>query len=166
MTMQNRAVEILTALGLSPASSAASGRYQRSEEFQLGTRYWTTVLERKGLDKFGVQFRGRGAQAAARLDAAFAQRNFVKQSTDPAQVTYCKELPWLPNGAIDLAAVRAVRKEVEAILAGDNGPSTAASSSGPPATGAAFLEFMRNSPLHGVEFDLPSREGKWRDVEL
>ncbi len=162
--MQNRAIEILTAIGLKPGSSAASGRYQRSEEFQPGTRYWATALERKGLDKFGVQFRGRGAQAAVRLNDAFAQRKFVRQSTDPAQITYCKEIPWLPNGAIDLAGVRAIRKEVEAILSGDDGTSGAPPSPSPAlAGGMSFLEFMRSSPLYGVELELPARGGGPRE---
>lgn len=170
---QERAQRVLGVVGAKPATKAASGRYQRSLPFRPGIRYWATTLERSHADKFGVQFLGEGIAIAQRLERAFIRRGFVKQSTQPSQITYCRKIKWLPDDGIDVEAVRAALAEVDAVLnEADPAPSrkrnAVAEEAGTPTgrSGLSFLEFMRASPLYGVELDLPKREGGWRDDPL
>lgn len=160
---QDRAQQILASVGAKPATKAAGGRYQRSLPFRPGIRYWSTTLERSRADKFGVQFLGEGIATAHRLERAFVRRGFVKQSTQPTQITWCRTIEWLPDGGIDAEAVRAARAEVDAVLDEHELPTAPAQPPGiaesAPSKVVSFLEFMRNSPLYGVELDLPVRGG-------
>lgn len=163
---QHRAQQLLKIAGVEPATRAASGRYQRSLPFKQGIRYWATTLERSRADKFGVQFLGEGISTALRLERAFVRRGFVKQSTQPTQITYCRKIEWLADDAIDADAVRITQAEVDAVLAGDEMPLGAEGAPGGSGGPSSFRAFMLASPL--ADADLPDavRDPRWRESTL
>lgn len=167
---QVRAQQILKVIGAEPATKAASGRYQRSLPFRAGIRYWTTSLERSRADKFGVQFLGEGVATAHRLERAFVRRGFVKQSTQPSQITFCRKIEWLADGEIDEEAVRVARAEVDAILAGGDGAPAAPAAPAPLPQGhrpsANFRAFMLASPLASADLPEAVRDPRWRESPL
>ncbi len=156
---QVRAQRLLAVVGAVPATRAASGRYQRSIPFAPGSRWWATTLETTRVDKFGVQFLGPGIETARAHEREFVRRGFVKQSTQPTQVTFCRKIPRLPDDGIDEAAIRAAKSEIQAILA--RAPDGA-----PKRTGADLIAFLRESPLAEVELPDVPRDGEWRRIDI
>lgn len=146
--------------GARPATGAASGRYQRSLPFRAGVRYWATTLEKSRTDKFGVQFLGEGIALAHKVESDLLRHRFIKQSTQPTQITYCRAFSRLPGDAIDEAAIREIKAEIDAVLDLAVGGGTEAARAG---SGQGFRAFMLKSPLADADIVLTERDPRWRD---
>ena len=71
---ESRPERLMSAIGLRPATKAASGRYLRSLPVRPGVRYWATSQERFREDYLGVQFFGVATEYYVR----YRGRNSVK----------------------------------------------------------------------------------------
>ena len=153
----SRPERLMSALGVRPATRAAGGRYLRSLPVRPGVRYWATSQERFREDYLGVQFYGEGQEEGRRLAAALERAGFRARKPQSNQDTYAKPIPFDPSGGIDLHGVKALRRELDAILeAGEQ-------ATGADTSATSFRDFMLASPLAAIDLPLPSRHGDWRE---
>ncbi len=158
VSVEARALSVLATVDLQPATRAASGRYLRSIPVRPGVRFWATSQPRLGKDLLGVQFYGDDGRAEAeRLRRRLEQAGFQARTPQTGQETFAKPAPFSADNGIDRAALRSVKRELDAILA--SGQSRDAGRT------RSFREFMLASPLADVELDLPSRDGSWRETD-
>jgi hypothetical protein len=153
-----RARALLRVLGVSPASKSASGRYLRSLPILPGVRYWTTSQVRLEQDFVGVQFFGEGADEASRCGRRLEHAGFRQRTPQTGQTTFAKPLRFAHGQAIDTQAVRAIKRELDSILFGDEIGTDQADGDQPQ----SFRDFMLASPLADLDLDLPSRDADWR----
>lgn len=151
-----RARTVLTTLSIQPATSAASGRYLRSRPIRVGVRYWATSQPRYEQDAFGVQFFGEGVREAERLEARLVRAGFIQRTPQTNQRTFARPIPYGPDNALDLAAARAARADLDAILSEETG------SAAPGFEEGGFRAFMLDSPLAEAELPPVDRTGDWR----
>lgn len=156
---EDRALAVLAALSLHPASKAASGRYLRSLPVRPGVRYWAASRPRSAEDYFGVQFYGEGSGEAASHTEPLLAAGFRPRNPQTGQITFAKPVAFSPGGDIDSRALQRVRRELDAIL--DQSEPDAARSASSAKT-QTFREFMLGSPLADVDLDLPARTPAWR----
>lgn len=162
VSVQERAGAVLGVLGVSPASRAASGRYLRSLPITPGIRYWATSQPRLERDFLGVQFYGEGTVEAPRCAECLTRAGFKRRTPQTGQITFAKPVAFAPRGGVDAAAIRAVRRELDAILRGQ-----VTCGGGPEAEKpVSFRQFMLASPLADSELSLPTRATAWRTGEL
>lgn len=156
LTADTRALAVLAALNLQPATRAASGRYLRSTPVRPGVRYWATSQPRSRRDMLGVQFYGEGLPEARRLRARLEQAGFIARSPQTGQETFAKTVAFADDDAVDEGALRGVRRELDSIL-------SEAALADTHETRRSFRDFMLASPLSEVDLSLPSREADWRE---
>lgn len=156
-----RAEQVLDAVGVQPATRAASGRYLRSLPVRPGVRYWATSQERFREDYLGVQFYGEGQEVGRRLATRLERAGFKARKPQSNQDTYAKAVPFGQGGAIDTRRLLALRRELDVIL--QAGESAEAIVEAKP---ASFRDFMLASPLADTDLDLPRRDGEWREGAL
>lgn len=155
---ESRPERLMSAIGLRPATKAASGRYLRSLPVRPGVRYWATSQERFREDYLGVQFYGEGQEEGRRLAAHLERAGFKARKPQSNQDTFAKAIPFDQAGEIDARRLLALRRELDAIL-----------TTGEAADGAtkprpkSFRDFMLASPLADTDLDLPSRDADWRE---
>ncbi|MGZ8362788.1 MAG: hypothetical protein ACXW3D_02910 [Caulobacteraceae bacterium] len=157
LTPEDRARALLNALSLSPASRAASSRYLRSLPVRPGVRYWATSQPRSSRDYVGVQFYGEGVRDAERFARKLLKADFERRNPQTGQVTFAKAVRFKTGDAIDVDAAKAVKREIDNILAGGE-PPTLASGAKP-----SFRALMTSSPLADAGIILPDRENSWRE---
>jgi len=158
----SRPERLMGAIGLRPATNAASGRYLRSLPLRPGVRYWATSQARFREDYLGVQFYGEGQVEGLRLAARLERAGFKARKPQSNQDTYAKAIPFDQGGEIDLRRLQALRRELDAILQSgeaEDGPAAARAS-------GSFRDFMLTSPLADADLDLPSRDSGWREGAL
>lgn len=159
---ESRPGRLMSAIGLRPATKAASGRYLRSLPVRPGVRYWTTSQERFREDYLGVQFYGEGQQEGRRLAALLERAGFKARKPQSNQDTYAKAVPFDQTGEIDARRLLALRRELDAILKSGE----AADSAVEVQPAKSFRDFMLASPLADADLDLPSRDTDWREGPL
>lgn len=159
LSSAQRTLAVLKALDLQPASRAASGRYLRSLPVRPGVRYWATSQPRFREDFLGIQFYGEGLAEARRLQDRLLRAGFRRRTPQTGQETFARPVPFSTDETLDAAALRRVRRELDAILADGTRPNGVAE---PP---RSFRGFMLASPLADMEIALPSRPADWRDEE-
>lgn len=158
MSAEPRALSVLATVGLQPATRAASGRYLRSVPVRPGVRYWATSQPRLGKDLLGVQFYGDdGRVEADRLRRRLEKAGFEARSPQTGQETFAKPAAFSSDNGIDVAALRSVKRELDAILVEGLLVPTGAKRS--------FRDFMLASPLSETEVELPSRDANWREAD-
>ncbi len=113
-TFDERTHQIFSLLEITPATKAASGRYLRSAIFKPGIRYWAGHAHRK--DLFGVQFFGEGYDDAAGYRQALANAGFATRTPQPSQLTFCREIDFLPDGGADMTAIKAAKAALDKIV--------------------------------------------------
>lgn len=160
--MESRPERLMTAIGLKPATKAASGRYLRSLPVRPGVRYWATSQERFREDYLGVQFYGEGQEEGRRLAARLERAGFKARKPQSNQDTFAKAIPFDQTGEIDDRRLLALRRELDAILRSDE----AADGSVDARPMASFRNFMLASPLADADIDPPSRNTDWREGPL
>lgn len=109
-----RTHQIFALLGIQPATKAASGRYLRSAIFRPGIRYWAGYAHHK--DLFGVQFFGEGLEDAAQYRQALSNAGFASRTPQPSQLTFCREIDFLFDGAADMTAIKAAKSALDKIV--------------------------------------------------
>lgn len=154
----NRPERVLEAIGASPATRAASGRYLRSLPVRPGVRYWATSHERFREDYLGVQFYGQGQEVGKRLAASLERAGFKARKPQSNQDTFAKAVPFDGSGEVDTRRLVALRRELDAIL--QSGETSVSQENDLP---KSFRDFMLASPLSAVDLDLPPRDGRWRE---
>ena len=158
---ETRAERLLGAIGVRPATRAASGRYLRSLPVRPGIRYWATSQKRFREDYLGVQFYGEGQEIGRRLAAHLERAGFKARKPQSNQDTYAKAVPFDQAGEIDSRRLLALRRELDMILqAGESADKTAEAKS------VSFRDFMLASPLADTDLDLPERDANWRKSVL
>lgn len=158
VTVETRARALLATLNLCPATQAASGRYQRSVPVRPGVRYWATSQIRSRKDLVGIQFYGEGLAEARRLRGRLEQAGFRPRSPQTGQETFARPVPFSTADAIDDAALRSLRRELDAILAEADQP-------GVSEAGRTFRQFMLASPLSDQPIEPPARSAPWRETD-
>lgn len=156
---ETRALAVLQALKVQPATKAASGRYLRSLPIRPGIRYWATSQLRLQQDFVGVQFFGEGLEAARRCGQRLERAGFRQRSPQTGQSTFARPVAFAAGQAIDAAAVEAAKRELDEILRDDE-------RGGAQPASPSFRAFMLSSPLSGVDLTLPERENTWRQGDL
>ncbi|MBA3811158.1 MAG: hypothetical protein H0X27_05845 [Caulobacteraceae bacterium] len=162
VSVRERAGVVLGALGVLPASRAASGRYLRSLPIAPGVRYWATSQPRLEQDFLGVQFYGEGTVEAPRCAEGLMRAGFKRRMPQTGQITFAKPVSFAPRGGVDTAAIRAVRRELDAILRRHVASGERPEVEKP----VSFRQFMLASPLADFELRLPPRAAAWRTGEL
>jgi hypothetical protein len=159
---EQRAGAVLQEIGFTPATRAASGRYQRSLPITPGVRYWATSQPRLRQDFLGIQFFGEGALEGVRFGDRLIKAGFQPRTPQTGQLTFAKAAPYAPSGDIDGNAIRSIRDALDSILK-DHGVHQQRGKAG---KNASFRNFMLASPLAGIELSLPERPSVWRSADL
>lgn len=146
-SIEERAAAVLAAAGAHPSTKAASGRYRRSDPIRPGVRYWSTSTPRHQLDQFGVQFYGRGLSEGRQLEERLRAFRFEPRAPQSGQMTFARAVRFAPGDLLDHASLAEARRELDVIL-------EQTSVDGVQESGSRFLDFMRNSPLAGLDLDL------------
>jgi hypothetical protein len=149
----DRAGAILEAARATAATKARSGRYKRSESVAAGVRFWATTSKRFKEDRFGLQLFGAGLRLRESVGRSLEARGFEVRNDQTGQITFCRAVPFKADGSVDEAAILSTRGEIEALLEGRD-PGGAPQKR---RTGADFIRFIQDSPLMGVELELPRR---------
>lgn len=110
----DRTHSIFIHLGITAVTNASSGRYLRSAVFRPGVRYWAGFARRK--DLLGVQFLGEGLSEAVAYRQALANEGFASRTPQPSQLTFCREIDFLPDDKADLVALSAAKSAIDKIL--------------------------------------------------
>lgn len=160
--LESRPERLMSAIGLRPATKAASGRYLRSLPVRPGVRYWATSQERFREDYLGVQFYGEGQEEGRRLAAHLERAGFRARKPQSNQDTFAKAIPFGQTGEIDARRLLALRRELDAILR--TGEAADGAVEAEPTK--SFRDFMLASPLADTDVDLPSRDAGWREGSL
>ena len=158
VSAEERAGAVLEVLGVSSATRAASGRYQRSPPIAPGVRYWATSQPRLRQDFLGVQFYGEGATEAPRCAERLKSAGFQTRTPQTGQPTFAKPVAYAPAGGIDADAIRLVRRELDVILRNRSVSENGRAAEKP----TSFRRFMLASPLADTELNLPGRTAGWR----
>lgn len=159
-TVEDRAAAVLAAIGAPAITKAASGRYRRSEPILPGVRYWSTSTPRRREDHVGVQFYGVGVERGRRLRSALERKGFRFHRPQPGQLTFARPVLFTDDDGLDVEALRKVRADLDGVIlapvdAEEGGAKT-----------RDFWTFMKTFPLKDEEFELPERNGAWRDISF
>lgn len=158
LLVEQRAAGVLEVLGIEAVTMAASGRYRRSNEIQPGVRYWSSSSDRESSDSLGVQFFGPGLELYERIGDTFRAARFKERNSQTAQVTFCRSVARLDGGRFDVAGLRSIRDEIDRLI----GDKAAISKDNV----LNFADFMRASPLAGVDLALDPRTADERPDSL
>lgn len=107
-------VAVFAALGIEPATKAASGRYLRSTDLMAGVRYWATVNASATL--LGLQFHGQDdIRHADAMRQGLRDAGLEPRRPTVRMETYYLEVPHLAGGHLDFASLKSAKSSIAAI---------------------------------------------------